>query len=120
LSLCRPVAGDRFRGWRGAAAEATRGIVVSQVEGKVRFNSYSSVPDRHLAVEWLEVDPTEESHYETIRAAGFEPEDAAVKVGCLRASWGEHREGCLLVCYGSLSISRRVAISDRPASLKIH
>ena len=66
------------------------------------------------------VDPTEEAHYETIRAAGFEPEDSAVKVGSLRAPWGDHPEGCLLVCYGSLSISRRVAISDRPASLKIH
>ena len=93
---------------------------MSRMEGKVRFNSYSSVPDDALAVEWLRVDPTEEEHYETIRAAGFEPEDAAVKVGCLRAPWGEHQAGCLLICYGSLSISRRVAISDRPASLEVH
>ena len=90
------------------------------MEAKVRFNSYSSVPGDALAVEWLEVDPTEEAHYEAIRAAGFEPEDSAVKVGSLRAPWGEHTEGCLLVCYGSLSISRRVAISERPTSLKIH
>ena len=93
---------------------------MSRTEGRVRFNSYSSVPDEALAVEWLQVDPTEESHYEAIRAAGFEPEDSAVKVGSLRAPWGEHPQGCLLVCYGSLSVSRRVAISDRPASLKVH
>ena len=93
---------------------------MSRMEGRVRFNSYNSVPGDRLAVEWLEVDPTEEAHYETIRAAGFEPEDSAVKVGCLRAPWGDHREGCLLVCYGSLSVSRRVAISDRPTSLEIH
>jgi hypothetical protein len=93
---------------------------VSRMKGGLRFNSYNSVSDDRLAVEWLEVDPSEEAHYETIRAAGFEPEDSAVKVGCLRAPWGDHPEGCLLVCYGSLSVSRRVAISDRPASLKIH
>lgn len=93
---------------------------MSRIAGIVRFNSYSSVPGNDLSVEWLRVDPTEEAHYETIRAAGFEPEDAAVKVGCLRAPWGDHQEGCLLVCYGSLSVSRRVAISDQPASLKIH
>jgi hypothetical protein len=84
----------------------------------VRFVNYQTVPGGELSVEWLEVEPAEEAYYETIRAAGFEPEDSAVMVGALRAPWGGHREGCLVVCYGSLSISRRVAVSESPVALE--
>lgn len=86
----------------------------------VSFVNYKTVPGGQLSVEWLTVEPKEEEHYETIRAAGFEPEDSAVKVGALRAPWGDHTEGCLVVCYGSLSISNRVAVSKAPVALKTH
>jgi hypothetical protein len=84
----------------------------------IRFANYKSVPQDELSVEWLEVKPTDEAHYETVRAAGFEPEDSAVKVGALRRPWGVHAAGCLVVCYGSLSISRRVAVSESPAAFE--
>ncbi len=76
-----------------------------------RFITYQFVRDDGPLVDWLESLPDYLDHYETILAAGYEPEDPTVKVGVLNGAWYEHPKGCLLVSYGEPREGERFALS---------
>lgn len=79
-----------------------------------KFISYGFLSSDDLPVGWLTIDTSDERVYDLIRAAGYEPEDPTVQVGVLQSPWGEHEEGCMVVCYGSLLVGERFAVSEKP------
>jgi hypothetical protein len=78
------------------------------------FERYSSQAVGDPEVLWDVVTSEYGSLKDTIRSAGFDPDDRDTKVGILEVAWNGHPAGALVVSSRSRKLGRPLLVSREP------